>query len=58
MGGAVSTEYAGLKNRSFSLDDFLDFLLPEPGFHVVLHIHHFKVDLIEHRLRTVLLVQV
>ena len=57
MGGAVSTEYAGLKNRSFALDNFLDLLLSIPGFDVVLHVHHFQVDLVKDRLRAILLVQ-
>ena len=57
MGSGVSTEYVGLKNRSFLLDDLLDFLLPEPGLHVVLHIHHFQVDLIEDRFGPILFIQ-
>src|SRR5574340_462364 len=57
MGNAVSTEYVGLKNRPFSFDDFLDFLLTEPGFHIVFHVHHFEIDLVEDRLGSVLFVQ-
>ena len=46
-----------LKNGAFLFDDFLDLFLTEPYLGVAFQIHHLQIDLVEHRLRPVGLVE-